>query len=318
MVVQPWRQRYWLHGLLFVLTIFTTIVVGARLEYNFLHNLAPLYDGEDGLAIFPLAWAVRPENFVLGIPFSLTLMLILLAHEMGHYLYCRRYGVWATLPFFIPFPTLIGTLGAFIRIRSPIRSRTALFDIGVAGPIAGFVVAFFVLCFSLGLSRIAGPPTGPAIDLKYPLVFYWVHHALGALSPGYSLRAIPLSQLHLHPVAIAAWVGMFATALNLLPGGQLDGGHMVFSLAPPAHKLVSRLTILALLPLAYYRWVGWLLWSILLAISGLRHPVVPPWPGVERGRYAIGIFALLMLVLTFSPAPFAHASLREVIREFSR
>ncbi|MGA8212869.1 MAG: site-2 protease family protein, partial [Candidatus Sulfotelmatobacter sp.] len=136
---QP-RQRYWLHALLLLLTGFTTLVVGARMQYNFLHS-QPVFSMDDSAAPwFPASWAFsHPTRLLLGLPFAGTLMLILLAHEMGHYLYCKRYGVWATLPFFIPAPTLIGTFGAFIRIRSPIRSRTALFDIGIAGPIAGFV-----------------------------------------------------------------------------------------------------------------------------------------------------------------------------------
>ena len=138
-VVRPPKPRYALHAMLFLATIFTTLVVGARMEFNFLRGLPPFYTGEGSLPLFPIRWALHPSHLVLGIPFSFSLMLILLAHEMGHYLCCRYYGVHATLPFFIPFPSLIGTMGAFIRIRSPIRSRSALFDIGIAGPIAGFL-----------------------------------------------------------------------------------------------------------------------------------------------------------------------------------
>src|SRR5690349_19709984 len=140
-VIQPQRDRYWLHALLVLATIFTTLVMGARMQFNYDHNLPPLYLSDDSLAVFPFAWALQDGHLAMGIPFSASLMLILLAHEMGHYLYCRYYGLSATLPFFVPFPSLIGSLGAFIRIRSPIRSRPALFDIGIAGPIAGFAVA---------------------------------------------------------------------------------------------------------------------------------------------------------------------------------
>lgn len=146
-VTRPPRQRYWLHALLLVATIFTTLVVGSHFEYNYLHQQPALADEDNSyIPFFPvdLVWQ-HPSRLLLGIPFSASLMAILLAHEMGHYLFCVRYGVNATLPFFIPFPSLIGTMGAFIRIRSPIRSRTALFDIGIAGPIAGFVVAYGVL-----------------------------------------------------------------------------------------------------------------------------------------------------------------------------
>jgi len=315
LVVRPWRQRYWLHALLLLLTFYTTLVVGARIEYNFLHGLPPFYEGDDSLAFFPLFWAMQPANLLLGVPFSVSLMLILLAHEMGHYLYCKRYYVWATLPAFIPFPTLFGTLGAFIRIRSPIRSRAALFDIGIAGPIAGFIVASAVLWISLGLSRTHTPyPAGERIDLNYPLIFYVMHAVRDGWATPYAISHLPLGRAALHPMAIAAWIGMFATALNLLPGGQLDGGHIVFSLAPGAHRAVSRLTIAGLMVLTYFSWAGWLLWAVLLAISGMRHPVVPRVPGVGGGRRTVAAFGLLMLVLTFVPAPVAHSSLPEVVR----
>ncbi|MBZ5704467.1 MAG: site-2 protease family protein [Acidobacteriia bacterium] len=317
-VVHPPKQRYWVHALLLLATIFTTMVVGARMQFNFLHNQPAFSLNDDALPFFPLRWIIaQPSRLLLGIPFAATLMLILLAHEMGHYLYCRYYGVYATLPFFIPAPTLIGTLGAFIRIRSPIRSRAALFDIGIAGPIAGFVVAVAVLAVALGLSRPV--PTGmPAseIELGYPLIFYAMHHLLAASGLAHGIAALPFDRVFLHPTAIAAWVGMFATALNLLPGGQLDGGHIVFSLVPRAHRYVSRLTILALIPMAIYFWLGWLLWAILLGISGMRHPVVPEWTGITGGRRWLALFALLMLVLTLTPAPFVSGSLLDIVREF--
>ena len=317
-VVQPPKQRYWLHALLLVLTVFTTLVVGARMQYNFLHNQPVFSLNDDALPFFPLRWAFsQPSRLLLGIPFAGTLMLILLAHEMGHYLYCKRYRVYATLPFFIPAPTLIGTLGAFIRIRSPIRSRTALFDIGIAGPIAGFVVAVIVLIVSLGLSKPLPPGLAPSdIELGYPLIFHLMHRLLAASAPAHTAAALPLARVYLHPTAIAAWVGMFATALNLLPGGQLDGGHIVFSIAPRAHRVVSRLTILILIPMAVYFWAGWLIWAILLEISSLRHPQVADWPRVSGFRAWLAAFGLIMLILTLTPAPFAHSSLREVVREF--
>jgi hypothetical protein len=314
-VVQPPKRRYWLHILLFLATIFTTLVVGARMEFNFLHNLPAFPLNDDALPFFPLRWALaQPSRLLLGIPFAATLMLILLAHEMGHYLCCVYYGVYATLPFFIPAPTLIGTLGAFIRIRSPIRSRTALFDIGIAGPIAGFVVAVAVLIFALPYSKvITQAVAGSDIQLGYPLIF----HIVWAMLPSANIHSggSSLQGVCFHPTAIAAWVGMFATALNLLPGGQLDGGHIVFSLAPRTYKLVSRLTILALIPMAIYFWAGWLIWAILLRISGMRHPMVMDWLGVSGGRLWLAIFGLLMLILTLTPAPFAHSSLLQVVRE---
>lgn len=321
MPVPEWRaprQRYWLHALLLLATCFTTLVVGARMQYNFAHS-QPVFSLDDSaVPLFPVSWTFsHPARLLLGLPFAGTLMLILLAHEMGHYLYCERYRVWATLPFFIPAPTLIGTFGAFIRIRSPIRSRTALFDIGIAGPIAGFVVSLAVLLVSLGLSKpipAGTPATVPELGL--PLIFQLVHRLLAAQSAGHGIARLPLDRVLLHPTTIAAWVGMFATSLNLLPGGQLDGGHIVFSIAPRAHKFVSRLTILILLPMAYYLWTGWFVWAILLQLSSLRHPQVAEWPRVSGGRAWLALFALLMLALTLTPAPFGHASVPEVIREF--
>jgi len=314
-VVQPPKQRYWLHIVLLLATIFTTLVVGARMEANFEHNQPAFSLNDDEVPLFPLRWMwADPSRILLGVPFASTLMLILLAHEMGHYLCCRYYGVNATLPFFIPAPTLIGTLGAFIRIRSPIRSRAALFDIGIAGPIAGFVVAVTVLTFALPLSKVMSPGmAGSDIQLGYPLIFRlaWYVLPLGQLKASTSA----LHSIYFHPTAIAAWVGMFATALNLLPGGQLDGGHIVFSLAPRAHKTVSRLTILALIPMALYFWAGWLIWAILLRISGMRHPMVAEWPGVTGVRRWVAGFGLVMLILTLAPAPFGHSSLVQVFRE---
>lgn len=308
------RPRYWLHIVLLFATVFTTLVVGARLEWNYLHGL-PSFSLDE--SIFPVIWAIKGRYLLLGIPFSVTLMLILLAHELGHYLYCVKYRVSATLPFFIPFPTLIGTLGAFIRIRSPLRSRAILFDIGIAGPIAGFVVALPVLIFSLGDARIA-PPV-PAIDhiqLGYPLVFHLARWLLIAGGQGAALSAVPLSRLSLDPVAIAAWVGMFATALNLLPGGQLDGGHIIFAVSPRAHRTISRLTIVALIPMALFFWTGWIVWAILLRVSGMRHPAVSEWPDIGTGRRWLAWFALLMLVLTFSFTPLSTAGNSSVLDYF--
>jgi len=316
-VVRPPKPRYALHAMLFLATIFTTLVVGARMEFNFLRGLPPFYTGEGSLPLFPIRWALHPSHLVLGIPFSFSLMLILLAHEMGHYLCCRYYGVHATLPFFIPFPSLIGTMGAFIRIRSPIRSRSALFDIGIAGPIAGFLVAIPILIFALVLSKpitVVGATNYP-FDIDFPLIFRLTRWLISGTGIGFSISHLPFQQICFHPSGIAAWAGMFATALNLLPGGQLDGGHIIFSLAPRRHKIISRLTILALIPLGVFCCYIWLVWAILLRISGMRHPMVAEWPGITGVRRWLALFALLMLILTLTPAPFAHMSLMQVLRD---
>ncbi len=297
--------------------------MGARMQFNFAHDRPALslddesINGEQ-IPYFPASWLFTHHDRILaGAPFALAVMLFFLAHEMGHYLCCLRYGIYATLPFFIPMPTPIGTMGAVILIRSRIRSRTALFDVAVAGPIAGFVVATLLLVFSLVLSKPLPHGVGAAdYELSYPLIFQLAHGALGWMGLAGASSVLPLERLVLHPVAIAAWVGMFATALNLLPGGQLDGGHIIFALAPRAHKFVSRLTILILLPLGYYLWTGWFIWAILLQLSSFRHPQVADWPQVSGGRTWLAVFALLMLALTVSPAPFAHASAPEFVRGF--
>jgi membrane-associated protease RseP (regulator of RpoE activity) len=303
------RQRYWLHALLLLTTFFTTLMVGTRLEANFLQNKPIFSLTEDTVPLFPIGFiAEHPARIWMGLPFSIALMTILLAHEMGHYLYCVRYGVYATLPFFIPAPTLIGTMGAFIRIKSPIRSRAALFDIGIAGPIAGFVVAVFVLFASLTLSKPmpAGISQGD-VEIGFPLIFQMANWFIMGDS-------LPLRHQLLHPMAIAAWAGMFATALNLLPGGQLDGGHIMYALGPRLHRYVSQITIAVLIPMSVFYWTGWLLWALLLSITGMRHPNIPMWPEISPARRVLAWVAIAMLILTFTPAPLHGYSLLAAIR----
>lgn len=316
---RPPRARYWLHVLLLLATCFTTLVTGARMQYNFAHNLPALSLSDDSAPLFPVGWILSDPRLILqGMPFAAAVMFFFLAHEMGHYLYCRRYGIYATLPFFIPMPTLIGTMGAVILIRSPIRSRKALFDIGIAGPIAGFVVALGLLTLSIGWSKPMVPAIHPgALDLQigYPLIFRWIHGLLAMMNPASTAARLPMQRLLLHPVAIAAWVGMFATALNLLPGGQLDGGHILYSISPRVHWFVSRLAILILLPMAYYLWTGWVVWAVLLQVSSLRRPLVAEFPRVSGLRLWFAVLALLILVCTLSPEPLGNHPLRETLRD---
>ena len=304
----PPREHYWLHALLLVATCFTTLVVGARMEFNFLHNLPPFAAGDEYIPFFPLGWVLaRPSRLLLGIPFSATLLTILLAHEMGHYLYCRYYGVRATLPFFIPAPTLIGTLGAVIRIKAPIRSRAALFDIGIAGPIAGFVVAIATLAVAMTLSKPLVPGMGPSdLRLGYPEIFYLVHDALRSFVPGHAAASLPLGRVYLHPTAIAAWVGMFATALNLLPSSQLDGGHIVYALAPRAHRVISWITVIVLVFLGRM-YVGWRVWAGLIIVMNVltyRQQQAPEFPSLPGNRWILALLAGVMLALTFTVSPF--------------
>jgi membrane-associated protease RseP (regulator of RpoE activity) len=301
------EQRYWLHALLLAATCFTTMVVGARMEFNFLHNLPLFSVGDEWVPFFPLAWVLaQPARLLYGIPFSATLLTILFAHEMGHYLCCRYYGVRATLPFFIPAPTLIGTLGAVIRIKAPIRSRAALFDIGIAGPIAGFVVAVGTLAVALLYSKPLPAGIGPSeLRLGFPPIFYLTQDALRVFAPNHSIAGLPLSRVYLHPTAVAAWVGMFATALNLLPSSQLDGGHIVYAVAPRAHRAISWLTVIVLVILGRV-YMSWRLWAGLLIVMNLltnRQQQSPRYPTIPANRWPLALLALLMLVLTFMVAP---------------
>jgi len=299
-LVTPPRRRLWLHVLLFLLTVLTTLVIGARLAHNFYANLPAYALDED---FFPWSWALsQPSRLIGGIPFSLTLMAILFAHEMGHYIACLRYRVYATLPFFIPAPTLIGTLGAFIRIRSPIQSRRALFDIGIAGPIAGFVLAVPAMIVGLLISKHA-PELVAKSELQFnsPLIFQIASWAIPPFR-------YPMNEIAFHPVAIAAWVGMFMTALNLLPGGQLDGGHIVYAVWPRWHRRISAYLVLALIPMGLLFWTGWLVWAAILMTFGMRHPLVPPEPELDAKRKWLATFGLLMFVLTILPTPFPDAA----------
>src|ERR1700758_65636 len=305
---QPHRERYWLHALLLLATCFTTLVVGAQMEFNFLNNLPLFASGDELLPFFRLGWILeRPSRLLLGIPFSATLLTILLAHEMGHYLFCRYYGVRATPPFFIPAPTLIGTLGAVIRIKAPIRSRAALFDIGIAGPVSGFVVAVIALVYSLMVSKPLAAGIAPSqLRLGFPWIFYVVHGAFRTLAPGHAIAHLPLTRVYLHPTAVAAWVGMFATALNLLPSSQLDGGHIVYALSPRAHKVISWATVIVLVLLGRF-YMSWRVWAGLLILMNVltqRQRQAPTYPELPANRWPWALVALLMLVLTFTVSPF--------------
>jgi membrane-associated protease RseP (regulator of RpoE activity) len=290
----PPKTRLWLHLLLLVMTMFTTTLVGAHMQYNFSHNL-PFFDVDRLTDIFTLGLR-SPELFFAGLPFSLTLLTILMAHELGHYLACVYYDVDATLPFFLPAPTpFTGTLGAFIRIRSAIYSKRILFDIGVAGPLAGFVFLIPALGVGLAFSKvIPGINHQGSIQLGTP--------ALEWLLQRWIFPGVPAADIYLHPVARAAWVGMFATALNLLPVGQLDGGHIVYALLGRSHKWITQTFLLALLPMGRW-WSGWWFWAALLFFFARKHPPLHDQTEIGGERVRLGILALIVFVLCFSITP---------------
>ncbi len=294
---ERWFNSLPFHLLLFLLTTLTTLIVGAHIELNYAHDL-PVFDW-DSISAFLANVLHHPSVLVLGIPFSFTLLGILLTHELGHYFTCRHYGIRATYPYFIPAPTLIGTLGAFIRIKSPIVTRRSLFDVGISGPLAGFIVALPALAVAVLYSRTAAPLTPPdSIALGNPLTVILLTKLL---RPG-----INPAEVVLHPVGCAAWIGLFATALNLLPAGQLDGGHILYAVLGDRHRLISRGLFVALVPLGIFCWAGWMVWAAILLVLGLRHPVVVvPSDPLDRNRKLLAILAALILVLTFIPTPFA-------------
>jgi membrane-associated protease RseP (regulator of RpoE activity) len=292
------RPRYWLHALLFLSALITTTGVGARLAHNFQAN-RPAFELEQDLSALADMLS-HPSLLADGLPFSLTLLAILLAHEMGHYLTCLRYGIDVSLPYFIPAPTFIGTFGAFIRIRSPIYSKRVLFDVGIAGPLAGFLVLLPALAIGLAYSKVA-----PGLAERGDLIFGAppVLRALEYLI----LPGVAPADIYLHPMARAAWIGVLATALNLLPIGQLDGGHILYAYFSRGHRVLSRLAVGALIPIGILYWPGWLLWAGFFAFFGLKHPPTIYDPvGLDPARRRLGLVALLVLLATFTIAPF-HA-----------
>jgi membrane-associated protease RseP (regulator of RpoE activity) len=288
-----------------------------------------------------------------GLPFSIALLFILSCHEFGHYFAARRHGIRTSLPYYLPFPTLdypgMGTLGAVIRIRQPLTTRRALFDVGVAGPFAGFAASLLVLAW--GFTHL---PSAEYILAIHPDFDFTALH--GAVEPGQMLtvgntllydllqRALapggdfipPMWEMYHYPFLFAGWLGLLVTTLNLLPAGQLDGGHILFSVSPATHKIVSRVTTVALLflgltavlPEAFmalqifqresmelantlwfrkYFWPGWLFWALFLiairAYSKQDHPPVEDYAALDGKRLILGCFSAIMFILSFTPAP---------------
>jgi membrane-associated protease RseP (regulator of RpoE activity) len=238
---------------------------------------------------------------VQGLIYSAAVLGILGAHEMGHYVMCRRYDVGATLPFFLPFPSLSGTLGAVIKIREAFPSRTALFDIAVAGPIAGFVVLVPLVFLGLSLSNVLAVPTGMnGWTLGEPLLFKlatWMK--FGHVPDGYSVN--------IHPVAFAAWFGMLATAWNLLPFGQLDGGHLTYATLGDSSRYFSIATVAGAVGMCFISY-SWLLMTVMMVVMlftlGPRHPrVINEYEPLGSGRRLLALFALIMFILCFTPVP---------------
>ncbi|HLF27003.1 MAG TPA: site-2 protease family protein [Anaerolineae bacterium] len=305
-VLQLGRNRVWINLVLFFATLATMLI--SATVYQVLRRLAESGfnpDRGDTLRTALDLIGQQPAWLIEGIPFAATLLLILAVHEMGHYVAARIHRADVTLPYFIPFPPLaglsLGTLGAFVRLRTPIEDRRALFDIGVAGPLAGLAIAAPLFVVGVALSRLH--PTAPGASASglglSPLVT-WI---VGWLQP----QTFELNlRLELHPIAIAAWFGLLLTVLNLLPIGSLDGGHVTYALFGRAATTVSILTFTGLLLLSVFAWRGWVLWAFVSILFGLRHP--PPLNDVtpldaKRRLLAFATFAIGLIL--FVPTPFA-------------
>jgi len=278
------RRTPWLHLVLFLLTLITTTMAGAM---------------QAGVDPFSNPWQITN-----GLPFALTLMTILLVHEMGHYLMARYHSVRATLPYFIPappIPFIIGTFGAFIKMKSAPLDRRSLFDIGAAGPLAGLALAVPAVIVGLQLSTVSmddGVSGGIALGSSLLLSFL-SQLILGTLPDE--------ANLIMHPIAFAGWIGLFITALNLLPVGQLDGGHVIYALFGQRYIWVSRLALVLILSLGLMRWWdGWLIWGVLLLFLGVRHPPsLDPYTPLDLKRKVLAWVTLAVLVVTFIPVPFS-------------
>lgn len=273
-----------LNIILFIATLFTTTFAGALMEV-----------GASGSI-----WSQLHKGF----PFSLTLLTILLFHEFGHYFMARKHHVEASLPYFIPAPSLIGTFGAVIKMRSPMYSKRSLLDIGAAGPLAGVIVAIPATIIGLLLSEVrsvSGIQGG--ISLGSSLLFSFLARIfIGVIPENYDI--------FLHPMAFAGWIGLLVTMLNLIPIGQLDGGHIAYAvLGERWHRLAARIILPLLLLLGIIAWKGWLVWCVLLFfVMGTKHPpTIDDHIPLDNNRKVIGWISLVLFVLTFTPNPFQFA-----------
>ncbi len=296
------------HIILFLVTLLSMLIAGLPSNVN----------------LFQQPWRILE-----GAPFAASLMAILLAHEFSHYFTARWHRTEATLPYFLPAPPIIspiGTFGAFIKMKSPITTRSALIDIGASGPISGFILSVVACVVGLSLSTIVLSPTeakGLVIDLGDSLLFKFLSEIVfGKVPEGYDLM--------LHPVAFAGWIGLFVTSLNLLPIGQLDGGHVIYAFFGRKHAALSRILVVILFAMGgigilqtvvassegHFQlwdeflksvpeiWPGWALWGGIMLALGTKHPPVIYWEPLDRRRRFIGSLALVIFIITFIPSPF--------------
>ena len=272
-----------IHWVLFISTIFTTLLAGAMME---------------GALVFS-----KPLEILKGFPFSITLMLILGTHEFGHYYYAQKHKVDATLPYFLPAPPflfLIGTFGAFIKIKSPIYRKDALLQIGAAGPIAGFIIAVPALLIGLKLSKVVEKVDinnaimlGDSLLMKF---LTWMTYP----------NLLETQDIMLHPIAFAGWIGLLVTMLNLLPIGQLDGGHIAYAMLGKKQNIIGKLAFIALISLSFIS-LNWLFWGLLIffLMRSAKHPPIHDINiPLSKFNKRIGYICLIIFILCFIPAPF--------------
>jgi len=281
-------KRWWINLVLFLLTIASTTLVGAVLEQE-------LPFDESMMRIFQ-----DPRLLLSGIPASLTIMGILTVHEFGHYFAARKHGLDSSLPYFIPLPFgLIGTMGAIIRMRTPWEDRDALFDVGAAGPLAGIAIALPLFFIGLMVSP-ALPPQPGGVPLGTPLLLRWMEDLV------YVLRGIPQDyDIYVNSWAFTAWFAVFVSGLNLLPIGQLDGGHVAYAVLGDRMRVLSTVVLVVLGALAIFLWSGWYMWIGFSFLSGWMHP--PPLNALaplSKTRRILGYCVFALMVLLFTPAPF--------------
>lgn len=294
----PHQPRWVLALALFVLTFFCTTTLGPVFWVLTRTDMITPHEPLLTTGLVAAVWT-DPRMLALGLSFSVPVLTILLAHELGHYIACRRYGLPATLPYFLPLPWMLGTLGAFIRIRAPLRNRRELFDVGVAGPIAGFVMLLPFLFYGVAHSELAPRPDTlqpgewialPGRCLAVTLVARIFH---GPLAPG--------TIVNLHPVGLAAWFGLLATSINLIPLGQLDGGHILYAVSRRWQRRLAPLVWIGLAA-AGFLWPGWWLWCVLTLVFGMFHPRVQnETEPLSRGRKLVAAAALVIFLLSFIP-----------------
>ncbi|MCG2811404.1 MAG: site-2 protease family protein [Candidatus Aminicenantes bacterium] len=277
--------------ILFLLTVVFTMIIGVQYHISYHTITLPA-----GIGLFDFLWQ-QPTAWLWGFSYSFSLLGILLVHEMGHFAACRFHRIEATLPFFIPAPTLIGTFGAFIKVKSPFSSKKALFDVGLAGPLAGFLVSLPVIALGISQSRIvAKGDLQSGLTLGEPLVFKLISWLV--LGP-----AAGQHDILVHPMAFAGWFGLLATAFNLFPIGQLDGGHILYALLGKKAYYAGVASIAFIVLMGIFFWQGWLFWALIATLIGLRHPPVFEDEKLDLKRKTLAAVALLIFLLSFTPAP---------------